>query len=110
MLENKRNDRINTRGVSMEKTYADKFIDKTISIMNRKEINQSELARRIDVNISSLRRYLNKERPLPFHVAIAIALELNIDITRLFGMIDNPLDEDEYIAYLEFKKVFVKHI
>lgn len=93
----------------MDKSCDYKFIDHMKSVMKRKEIKQIDLAEKIGVPISSLRFYLSKDRQLPFCVAMAIAVELKIDLNSLYGIDDNPMNKDEYVAYQEFKRLFTKH-
>lgn len=88
----------------MTREYSDKIIDKINEVMKRKDITRVELAEKLDLNKYTLGNYLLKHRTLPFEIAIMLAKELDIDINRLYGLSNYPLDKDLFEAYQEFKK------
>ncbi|MCI9312575.1 MAG: helix-turn-helix transcriptional regulator [Erysipelotrichaceae bacterium] len=89
----------------MNKRYSDLLTDRILAIMQRKEITQTELAKHVGMNKTTLGRYLRKERSLPFDIGAAIAKELNIDLNRIIGIGDQPIDEKDYAIYLKFKEL-----
>ena len=87
----------------MKTKYSDSLIDHINAIMRRKEITQIELAKHIGMNVTTLGRYLRKERSLPFEKGAAIAKELNIDLNRVIGIDDQPINDREYEVFLKCK-------
>lgn len=96
---------LKNKGDSMNKRYSDLLTDRILAIMQRKEITQTELAKHVGMNKTTLGRYLRKERSLPFDIGAAIAKELNIDLNRIIGIGDQPIDEKDYAIYLKFKEL-----
>ncbi len=88
----------------MTREYSDKMIDKVNEVMKRKGITRVELAQRLNLNKYTLGNYLLKHRTLPFEIAVMLSKELDIDINRLCGIKNDPLDNDLLDAYQEFKK------
>ncbi len=93
----------------MTNEFSNELIDVINIIMKRKGISKVELAKRLNISKATLSNYLLKYRSLPYDTAILIAKELDIDISRIHDLSDYPLDEEEYKAYMEFKKLFDKH-
>lgn len=94
----------------MKTKYSDLLIDRINAIMRRKEITQIELAKHIGMNVTTLGRYLRKERSLPFDKGAAIAKELNIDLNRVVGIEDHPIDEREYEVFLKCKELIERSL
>lgn len=90
----------------MERYYNDILIDKILLIMDRKGLTKVALAKRLHMNKQTLSNYLLKHRPIPYEVAIQIAKELDININQLNDLSNVKIDEEEYAAYLKFKKLF----
>lgn len=59
---------------------------KILEIIEEKKITQKELADKLDISVSSLRRYLSGERDMPLSVAKDLAENLNISIDSLIGL------------------------
>lgn len=93
----------------MTNEFSDELIDRIKIIMKRKGISKVELAKRLNMSKTTLSNYLLKYRGLPYDTAILIAKELDIDISRVHNLSNYPIDEDEYKAYKDIKKVLMEY-
>ena len=80
----------------MDRYYNDILVDKILSIMKRKDITKTALAKRIGMKEQTLGNYLLKKRTFPYEVAMKIIMELDIDIYKLYNLTVEPLDEKFY--------------
>lgn len=90
----------------MEEKNLTIYVNTVNSILKRKDISHSVLAKKVGIKHETLNNYLSGRRKMPLEIAIRLMLELHIDMNSLFQTDGRyALDEREYRMMVSFREL-----